>query len=131
LLTCLALLLLAATGLLGPRLMDGFAALEWARYHAGRVASARHPVDEAGRLGRWAARAVDRLAPLPGAREAAELALGVARGAQDDPRLRRAALTPLAATLDAVRRSWLRGLGLAEAYEEAQRLEQHAQGGAP
>jgi hypothetical protein len=73
-------------------------------------------------VGRWASRAIDRLAPSPWAVEAAELALGVARDA-DTPRAARAALTPVAATLELVRRSRVRGLGLGPALEEARRQQ--------
>jgi hypothetical protein len=115
------LLVIAALAVVGPRTMDGLAALEWTRYHAGRVASARRPLDEATRLGRWASRAVERLAPLPWAAEAARLALDAAPA---DRRSARAALDPLAAALERVSRGWVRGLGLGGILEEARRRQQ-------
>jgi hypothetical protein len=118
----LACLGVATAVTLVPRAIDGYAALEWTRYHAGRMAGARRSAAEAGRVGRWASRAVDRLAPSPWAAEAAELARGVARDA-DPPRAARAALTPVVATLELVCRSRLRGFGLGPALEEARRQQ--------
>lgn len=65
---------IAATCIAGPRLMEGYGALEWTRFHA-RQASALHGADHARRAAHAAARAVDLTAPLPWAPEAARLAL--------------------------------------------------------
>jgi hypothetical protein len=72
------LILLGSTlaALVAPSLADGYTALAWTRHHA--AATADGPGVEAERLrqlGRWAARTVDALAPLPQAREAAAQAL--------------------------------------------------------
>lgn len=70
----LTLLLLLGAAALGPRWFDARAALEWTRYHAAQPADAR-PLERARQVGRWAARAAERAAPLPPAPEAVRLAL--------------------------------------------------------
>jgi hypothetical protein len=70
----LGLGLIAATCFAGPRLMEGYGALEWTRFYA-REATAPHGADHARRAAHAAARVVDLAAPLPWAPEAARLAL--------------------------------------------------------
>lgn len=70
----LTVLLLLGAAALGPRWFDGRAALEWTRYHAAQPADAR-PLERGRQVGRWAARAAERLAPLPPAAAAVRLAL--------------------------------------------------------
>ena len=51
--------------LLVPRLMDGYAALQWVRYHAARGAAAEDPRAHLRGAALHAARALERIAPLP------------------------------------------------------------------
>jgi hypothetical protein len=120
-----ALLLLAIGALLPqPRLVTGGAALEWTRYHARRVGGPGSDPIHLREGGRWAAQVIDTLAPLPGAAEAAGLAVGLGRTA--DPRQREAALalcTEVRGALDRMVGRW-RGLGLGGVREEARLCEE-------
>jgi hypothetical protein len=115
---------LGLLGLLGPRLMDGLAALDWTRYHVGRCPSARHPAEEAAKAARWSALAIDRLAPLPPAATAARLALDLGHSlAAKEPRAVQALCLQVRGALDGVAAQPLRGLGLGALAEEARALE--------
>jgi hypothetical protein len=118
------LLLLVAAGLaFGPRALDGHAAVAWTRHLSLRNQDTPRALD-ARAAGRWAARAIDALAPLPGAGEAARLALDYGRRlAPRDPAAARALATPVREALDRAVSSRLRGLGLGGLAEEARRLE--------
>jgi hypothetical protein len=120
-----ALALLVVAGFLGGRrLIDGMAAREWARYYAELGVRPGHSTEEARRAGVNAARAVERVAPLPFAAEATEAVLALGRELQrSDPRATLAACGP---TLQAVERAeatgW-RGFGLHAAADELRALE--------
>jgi hypothetical protein len=101
-----------------PSLCDGYAALQWTRHYAG--GGGGEPAREMLRLtARQAVRAVERLAPLPQAAEAARLALAVGqRLAGERPREARALYAQVRASLEG-----RRGLGFSSALEEARALE--------
>jgi hypothetical protein len=123
-----ALLLLAALiAGLGPRLVEGDAALQWTYYHATRGVAGERPAASARGAARHAAIALDRLAPLPGGAEAARVALALGRELQASNR--EAALelyTEVGAALEAMRKVPLRGLGLGGLSAEAKALAARA-----
>lgn len=113
-----------ACGLLGPRLIDAYTELQWVRYHASHGAVAREPPAHLRGAARHAARAVELMAPLPWAGEAAGLALDLGRrleGRQDAAAL--SLYVEVRGALERVRASRWRGLGLAGVAAEAERLE--------
>jgi hypothetical protein len=108
-----------------PRLVDGYASLQWTRYHAPRGAAGRRGLEHARQAVRSATRTLDLTAPLPWAREASELGLQASRRVESDGD-RAAALelyAELRASLDQARSSPLRGLGLGGVAGEARSLE--------
>jgi hypothetical protein len=75
-------------------------------------------------MGRHASQAVDLLAPLPSAWEAARLALDFARNLKPkDAAAARATLTPVREALQRAEGSWLRRLGLGGLREEVWQAE--------
>jgi hypothetical protein len=120
----LVLLALACAGLaFGPRLVDGYLALQWTRHYVGRNLAAPRVAD-ARPTGRSAARAVDGLAPLPQAWEAARLALEYGERLKlKDAAAARAVLTPVRVAVERAVASRLRGLGLGELRELFARAE--------
>lgn len=123
----LALALLAAgVFLLGPPLFTGWNALEWTRHYA-TVETSTRPAERAQMAARWATRALDRLAPLPAASEAARLALEVGRGVEAErPAAALELYAGLRATLERLSASSWRGHGLAPLLAEARSREQAA-----
>jgi hypothetical protein len=122
----LALLLVIVGGVgLGPRLMDGWAALQWTRYYAALgAAGAQHPGDVGNRAGRAAARVIDATAPLPTAQEAARLALDLGRNLEPAHAGMAAVLyAHVRGALDRATASRVRGLGLAALADEARQRE--------
>jgi len=122
----LALILVIAGGLgLGPRLMDGWAALQWTRYYAALgAAGAQHPGDVGNRAGRAAARAIEATAPLPTAQEAARLALDLGRNLEPaHPGMAAVLYGHLRGALDRATASRVRGLGLQALADEARQRE--------
>jgi hypothetical protein len=114
--------------LLGPRLMDGYAALQWVRYHAARGAAAEDAPAHLRGAARHASHALERIAPLPWASEAAGLALDLGRrleGRRHD-QAALALYTEVRGALGRSRASAWRGLGLAGLAAEAERLERAA-----
>jgi hypothetical protein len=127
-LLALALLL----GLLGPRVVDGYAALQWTAYHAASGPGSARPEEHARAAGRWASRALDRAAPLPYASDAARLALGLGRSLEPSRRAAALALySEVRASLDRARASPWRGIGLARLLAEARELEERARAAQP
>ena len=118
--------ILVAAGL-GQRFFDGRTALEWTRYHASGRPQAR-PLERGRQTGRWAARAVDRMAPLPPSGEALRLALAAGREllpAQPAAALALCAeLQPTLARLE--RDPWRRRPGAAAALAEVESLQAEA-----
>lgn len=128
-----ALLLVALGGalFLGPRLIEGRTALHWTRYHASGRSELR-PAEWARQTARWAGRGVDLLAPLPGAAEAAGLALSVARQLEPEHPAEAALLCKqLQLNVEQAARSRWRGFGLALPLVECQALRARAEGAAP
>jgi hypothetical protein len=121
------LLVLLVIGLLvTPRILEAHWALAWTTWHASRASDAR-PAEHVRQAGHWAARTVDAAAPLPWAADAASLALGVARSAEDKERVAAlVAYTEVRAALDRVRASRWRGFGLGTLAAEARQLEESA-----
>lgn len=121
----LTLLGLAAAVLwLGPRLVEGRSALAWTRFRAARAVVAADPARSAREAAREADRAIRLLAPLPGAAEAAGLALDVGREVEArDPALAREIYGSVGDSLAAVRRFAPRGLGLGSLADETGVLE--------
>ena len=119
-----AFLLLLLFGLvLGPRLLEGRTALAWTRYHAAQATAAKRPGVHVRQAAHWAVQALESLAPLPDAAEAARLALSVGQAVEG--RDRTAALTlytEVRAALERLRASGWRGWGLAGLTAEAARL---------
>ena len=120
----LVLLLGLCAGLaLGPRIVRGYLALQWIRHLAARNESAPRVLD-ARPAGRWAARAVDGLCPLPQAWEAARLALDFARKLRPkDAAAARAVVTPVREALERAESSWIGAYGLGTLREEAWQVE--------
>jgi hypothetical protein len=117
------LIVLCAGLAFAPRLVDGYLALQWTRHLVARNAIAPH-VQDARSAGRWAARTVDDLAPLPQAWEAARLALELAQKLQPrDAAAARALVTPVREALERVESSTVRGFGVGTLREEASRVE--------
>jgi hypothetical protein len=117
--------------LLAPRLVDGYGALQWARFHAARATGTR-PGEHVRKAGRAAARVIDRVAPLPWAREAARLALDAA-GSLEAPNRPSAvaAYGEVRTALDEASASRIRGLGLGAITEEARARDDEARAAAP
>jgi len=118
-----------------PRLIDGYASLQWTRYHAPLGTSGRRGVEHARQAVRYAARTLELTAPLPWAGEAAQLGLDASRRVESGDRQAALALYgELRAALDQVSAFPLRGLGLGRIAAEARSLETAAaapQPGAP
>jgi hypothetical protein len=126
----LALLVVALV--LAPRILEGRAALAWTRYHVTQAPLAKHPGQHTRQAGYFAAQAVDLLAPLPDAAEAARLALAL--GQVIESRDHAAALTlytQVRAALERVRASRWRGLGFGGLAAEAGRLAEAARQDVP
>src|SRR5215510_10333284 len=114
-----SLVVLALTGavLIGPRIIDGHAALEGTRHYAGRGDAARQ-ADSARQAARWAARALERSAPLPYGKEATRLAIEAARNLEPtDPAGALQASTAVRSAIDGLP-GWRR-LGLGDLALEA------------
>jgi hypothetical protein len=133
-----AVFLVRACALVGlavvvPRMVDGYSALLWTRFHAERLGAPR-PVEHARRAGRFAARTVELTAPFPWAAEAAQVALSAARAHEEANRTAAAALVAeLRPALERVSASRVRGLGLAQVTAEARALDDSTRllGGVP
>ena len=117
------LALLCAGLALGPRLVRGYLALQWTRHLVARNETAPRVAD-ARPAGRWAARAVEGLCPLPQASEAARHALDFARRLRPkDAAAARALVTPVREALERAESSWLGAYGLGTLREEAWQVE--------
>ena len=117
------LLLLLLVLALGPRFLEGRTALAWTRYHAAQATAAKRPGVHVREAAHWAVQALESLAPLPDAAEAARVALSVGQAVEG--RDRTAALTlytEVRAALERLRGSGWRGWGLAGLTAEAARL---------
>ncbi len=122
----LVLIVVAALGL-GPRVVDGYAALQWTRYYVRHGQGDLKVWDYGHRTGRVAARAVERLAPLPQAGEAARLGLEVGQALQaQNAAAALTVYTPLRVELEAARANRLRGLGLGAVAAEVKAREDDA-----
>ncbi|HEY6548231.1 MAG TPA: hypothetical protein VI589_10005 [Vicinamibacteria bacterium] len=103
--------------------MDGWAALQWTRHLCARNAEAPR-VTDARPAGRWAARAVDGLAPLPPAWEAARLAHEFGRRLQpNDAAAARALLSQVRESLERAESSPWRRIGLGGLKDEVWQAE--------
>ncbi len=117
------LLLLLLVLALAPRLLEGRTALAWTRYHAAQATAAKRPGVHVREAAHWAVQALESVAPLPDAAEAARVALSVGQAVEG--RDRTAALTlytEVRAALERLRASGWRGWGLAGLTAEAARL---------
>jgi hypothetical protein len=115
---------LVALAVVVPRMVDGYSALLWTRFHSARLGVPR-PVEHARRAGKFAARTVELTAPFPWAAEAAQVALGAGRAHEETNRAAAAALVAeLRPVLERVSASPVRGLGLAQAAAEARALDE-------
>jgi len=123
-----ALLAFIALGLLlGPRLIDTRSAVLWTRHYAALEPPFDRPADTARQAGRAAARAVDRGAPLPWAREAVRNALDCGRTlAEAHPAAALVLYGEVRPALDRARSSRLRGVGLGSLAQEVRGLEESA-----
>lgn len=114
---------LVAVVVLAPSLADGYAALQWTRHYAAGFGSER-PQERVPEAARWASRAIDALAPLPAAGEAAALALQTGRQFERErPAAAHALYVQVRAALERQQGSAWRGWGLAAVAEEARALE--------
>jgi hypothetical protein len=122
------LLVLTVAGLLvAPRILEARWALAWTSFHAGHAAADARAAEHVRQAGHWAARTIDAAAPLPWAADAASLALGVARSAEDKERVAAlVAYTEVRAALDRARATRWRGFGLGALAAEARQLEESA-----
>ena len=120
------LVLIAVAALVGPRLIEGYGALEWTRFHA-RQATSPHGADHARRAARAAARALDLTAPLPWAAEAAHLALqaGQALGPKNATSAS-AVYSEVRGALDRAASSPVRRFGLDDVAAQAKALDDDA-----
>lgn len=123
----LVLTAVLAAAALGPRWVDARTALEWTRYQAAGPPQAR-PLERGRQTGRWAARAVERLAPLPPAPEAVRLALAVGRELlATQPAAALALASELQPALARVAQDpWRRRPGAAAALAEVEALQAEA-----
>lgn len=122
----LGLAVLAVAAALGPRLMEGYGALQWTRFHAARVDSPR-ATDHARRAGRAAARTVGLTAPLPWAAQAARTALDAGRSLESSNGPAASSLyAEVRSALDHVSASPVRGFGLSAITAEARSLDEAA-----
>ena len=113
-----------------PRLIEGYGALLWTRFHAART-SGPHAGEHARKAGRAAARTIDLVAPLPWADEAARLAVDAASSLESQNRPSAvSALDEVRAALDRATASPLRGIGLGATASEARRRDEDARAGA-
>lgn len=120
--TALAGLALAAGLVVAPTLADGYTALQWTRHYAVGFGSER-PFERVRQTARWAVRAIDTLAPLPAAGEAAALALQTARRfAAEQPTVAQALYTDVHAVLARQQATGWRGWGLGPVTAEAAAL---------
>ncbi len=120
-------LLVAGALVVGPRLVDAYAALEWVRYQTAKGPAQKRAGEQADKVGRSAARAIERAAPLPVAGQAARLALDLGRNIEPrDPAAAVLLFLHVHGALEKVRASAWRGLGLGPLTEEAAALEQRA-----
>ena len=104
-------------------MVEGYLALQWTRHLVERNAQAPRVAD-ARPVGRWAARAVDLLAPHPSAWEAARLALDYGRKLQPkDAAAARALLASVREALERAEASPLRRHGLGSLREEVWQAE--------
>lgn len=119
-----AILVVLCIGLAAaPRIIQGYLALQWTRYLVARNETTPRAL-EARTTGRWAARAVDGLRPLPQAWEAARLALAFARRLRPkDAAATRALVTPVREALERAESSWLGAYGVGTLREEAWQVE--------
>ncbi len=118
-LSSLALLGALGLALLAPRLADGYTALQWTRHYAQGLGR-ESPHERLRQCGRQAARAIDRLAPLPQAARAARLALDLARELRAERSVEARALRVVVhEALARQRASAWRGMGLAALGDEA------------
>jgi hypothetical protein len=102
---------------IAPRVVRGYLALQWTRHLTARNALAPRVAD-ARLSGRWAARAVDGLAPLPQAWEAARHVLDYSQRLRlKDAAAARAALTPAREALERAEASRWRRFGLGDLRE--------------
>jgi hypothetical protein len=119
---------MAGALLLGPRLLEGQAALLWTRYHLARATGPR-AADHARQAVHWGVRALELGAPLPPASEAGRLALSAARQLEAGDS---SAASPLYAELETalarLSTSRVRGLGLAELTAAAKEGEERTRG---
>ena len=123
LLTAVLALLAVLVPLVAGRVVDGYTAFQWTCYHAAQPIGAV----QARKTARWAARTIDRVAPLPLAADAARLALQTARALE--PRNREASIAAyvqVRSALEAVQATRGRGLGLGGLVAEAAALENAA-----
>lgn len=115
----LAVLAALALALLAPRLADGYAALQWTQHYAQGLGR-ESPQERLRQCGRQAARAIDRLAPLPQAARAARLGLDLARRLRAERSVEARALCVVVhEALERQRASAWRGWGLAALADEA------------
>jgi hypothetical protein len=115
---------LAAALFVAPRLLEGHAALLWARHHAARVTGPL-ATEHARQAMRWGVRAIGLTAPLAPAAEAARLVLGAARKIEaTDAAVALALYAEVGAELDRFSSSGVRGLGLAGLVSEAREGEE-------
>ncbi len=122
----LALALIAAAVLAGPRLAEGYGDLQWVRFHV-RLMSAPRGADHARRAGHAAARVVDLVAPLPWAREAAGLALDAAQSLSAKNAVSAAAVyAEVRGALDRASSSPVRGFGIEDVVARARTLDDGA-----
>jgi len=123
----LLVLVIGAALVFGPRSMDGMAALAWVRHFVEQGPAPRGAGEQAQKAGRFAARAIDRTAPLPMARTAARLALDLGRNIEPaDPAAALVLYTRVREALGRARGSRVRGFGLEGLASEAATLEQQA-----
>jgi len=107
----------------GPGFVDGLLAARWTQHLAERNAVTPRVAD-ARPAGRWAARAVDGLAPLPLAWETARLALQMGQRMQPkDGAAARALLSQVRESLDRAQASPWRRLGLGTLRDEVWQAE--------
>lgn len=124
--TLAVLALCAALSWSAPSACDGYAALQWTR-HSAAGAGPEAPRERLRSTTRQAVRAVERLAPLPQAAEAARLALGLGRRLERErPGEARGLYAQVRSALEGCRQSRWRGIGLGPVLEEARALEQSA-----
>jgi hypothetical protein len=119
---------LAAALAAGPRVVEGYRSLQWARHHLVEAGRFQRPSEHARQAGHFAARTLEAFAPLPVGTAITRDALDLAARLQPkDPTAARTVYTEVRGALERLRASRVRGFGLGALAEDVRRREAELQ----